>query len=110
MAIKNIIKKVKNKVIDVASDAMSYPARSKAKKEIAKSNAITNDIKLVNQAKGTQDGGDYRDPLFRARANVAVFKVEQEQKNKRIQIAKKVNRNPSNYETDYAKMRSSANR
>jgi ribonucleoside-diphosphate reductase alpha chain len=38
------------------------------------------DLKLVNQTKGTEDGGDYRDPLFRARANVAVFKVEQEQK------------------------------
>lgn len=110
MAIKNIINKAKNKIIDVASDAMSYPARSKAAKSIAKSNAITKDIKLVNQTKGTEDGGDYRDPLFRARANVAVFKVEQEQKNKRIQIAKKVKTNPSNYETDYAKMRSSANR
>lgn len=110
MAIKQTIKKVKDKIIDVASDAMSYPARSKANKSIAKSNAITNDIKLVREAKGTEDGGDYRDPLFRARANVAVFKVEQEQKAKKLQIAKKVKNNPSSYEADYAKMRSSASR
>lgn len=110
MAIKTIIKKAKNKIIDVASDAMSYPARSKATKSIAKSNAITNDLKLVREAKGTEDGGDYRDPLFRARANVAVFKVEQEEKAKKLKLAKKVKNNPKSYEADYAEMRSSANR
>jgi hypothetical protein len=70
-----------NKIKEVVSDALSAPARSKA------------DIKLVREAKGTQDNGDYKDPLFRARANVAQM----------------VAARPGPYGKDYAKMRSSAN-
>lgn len=119
MAIKKIIKKAKDKIIDVASDAMSFPARSKANKSIARDTAILDDIKLVQQAKGTEDGGDYRDPLFRARVNVSNYKydqekkmqkIEEEEKKKKIKTAKKVNNNPKDYESDYAKMRSSASR
>jgi hypothetical protein len=78
MAILDTIKKAKHKVIDVTSDAISFPARRKANKEIAKSTQNVNDIKMVRKAKGVQDGGDYRDPLFRARANVSNMSFEQE--------------------------------
>jgi hypothetical protein len=82
-----------NKIKEVVSDALSAPARSKAKKAMTKASNDVADIKLVREAKGTQDNGDYKDPLFRARANVAQM----------------VAARPGPYGKDYAKMRSSAN-
>lgn len=71
---------MKAKVIDKVSDVLSYPARRKAQKSMIKSGNIINDMKLVNEAKGTQDKGDYTDPLFRARANVSGYKVDSQMK------------------------------
>lgn len=108
MAIINeTVKKIKNKVVDTTSDVLADVVfgGAKAKREMKKSNDILPDLKLVNQAKGTQDGGDYSDPLFRARARVSNFKVDQEFKNKKLKTAKDVMNKPSDYQTDYAKMR-----
>ena len=75
------IKKAKNKVIDVASDAMSFPARNKARKSIAKTNAYLEDKKLTREMKGVDSSDmDWRDPLFRARANVSNYETEYAQR------------------------------
>lgn len=105
MAIKDIIKKVGAKVVDVASDVMSAPARISANNSIANSNRIFNDAKTVRDFKGKPDSGDYTDPLFRARVNNMNDKFDAEQKAKKLETAKKVMSKPSNYQTDYAKMR-----
>ena len=101
----NIIQNIKNKVIDVASDVMSAPARMKANASIANSTRVFNDAKTVNQNKGKPDSGDYTDPLFRARVNNIQDKLDAEKQAKKLDVAKKVMSKPSNYATDYAKMR-----
>lgn len=63
-------KKAFNKAVDVTSNILSAPARMKADASIRKSNQLLEDVQTVRKAKGVQDKGDYRDPLFRARANV----------------------------------------
>lgn len=100
-----IIQKIKNKVIDVASDIMSAPARISAANKTAKADRIFQDAKTVRDNKGKPDSGDYTDPLFRARVNNNNDKFDAEQKAKKLNTAKKVMAKPSNYETDYAKMR-----
>lgn len=105
MAIKQTINKAKEKVIDVASDIISAPARFKASKSIAKSTRIFNDAKMVKDYKGKPDAGDYTDPLFRARINNLHDKADMKEKALKLETAKKVKNKPSNYETDYAKMR-----
>ena len=73
-----MLKAIKNKVIDKVSDVLSYPARRKAQKAILKSDAILKDIKTVRNSKGYDTSEkDWRDPIFRARANVSNFKTEQ---------------------------------
>jgi len=79
---KSIVSKIKNKVVDVTSDILSAPARYKANKSIAESNRVADAIKMTREAKGAQDGGDYRDPLFRARATAAAAKVSMKPKKK----------------------------
>lgn len=69
---------VKNKVIDKVSDVLSVVPRMKAKNAIAKADGLVADIKLVREAKGTEDAGDQSDPLFRARANVSNYKSDLE--------------------------------
>lgn len=68
---------LKSKIVDVASDIMSYPARRKAQKQVLQSNNDLADVKMLRQAR--QNGitendiaanRDWHDPLFRARANV----------------------------------------
>lgn len=105
MAIKDTIKKIGAKVIDVASDVMSAPARISAANSIAKSTRVFNDAKTVNDFKGKPDSGDYTDPLFRARVNNINDKFDAEQKARKLLTAKKVDAKPADYQTDYAKMR-----
>lgn len=77
MALKNLITKTKKKVIDVASDAMSFPARNKAKKVIAKNNAYLADKKLLKEVGNSEPyPNDYTHPVFRARANVSAYEAE----------------------------------
>lgn len=92
MAILDTIKKAKAKVIDVTSDILSAPARAKAANQMKKADADVQDIKFVREAKGVQDGGDYRDPLFRARANVSNLKTTYEQ-----DYAKKMSKKPNRF-------------
>jgi hypothetical protein len=105
-----IFKKAKDKVIDVASDIMSAPARFSAAKKTAKADRIFNDAKMVKDFKGAPDAGDASDPLFRARINnmhdVADAKRETQEKSIKLTIAKKVMAKPSDYGSDYAEMRS----
>jgi len=117
MAIKDTIKKVAAKVVDVTSDAISAPARMKANSQIKESTRQFNDAKMVNDYKGKPDEGNYTDPLFRARVNVQNDRFDREQKaakemKKNAQsVAKKVNAKPSsNFGADYAAMRSSGNK
>lgn len=105
MAIKQIVKKVGEKVVDVASDVLSAPARIKANAQIKQSDRVYKDAKMVNDFKGKPDSGDYTDPLFRARINNLHDKADAQEKAAKLEVAKKVNAKPSNYETDYAKMR-----
>jgi len=79
-----VVKKIKNKIIDVASDIMSAPARMKAKKAMIKADQDVADIKMVREMKGVDSSDmDWRDPLFRARANVSGLKYEAEYARKR---------------------------
>lgn len=79
-----IVKKIKNKIIDVASDIMSAPARMKAKKAMIKADQDVADIKMVREMQGVDSSDmDWRDPLFRARANVSGLKYEAEYARKR---------------------------
>lgn len=72
---------MKEKIIDKVSDILSYPARRQAQKSIAKSNAELADSKLVRETKDVDIGdADYKNPVFRARANVAVKKMEQQRR------------------------------
>ena len=72
--------KIKEKVIGATSDLLSYPARRKAQKAMIKSDQIAKDVKTLQDYKGydTSDK-DYRDPVFRAKANISNFKTEQMQ-------------------------------
>lgn len=83
MAIKDIIKKAKNKVVDVASDIMSAPARIKSQMSVDKANSQIADLKMVRDMKHMEDSGNWKDPLFRARANVSNMKFEREYAAKR---------------------------
>lgn len=78
MAIKDTIKKIGSKVVDVASDVIAdnFMGARANRAKAAKSNALASDMQMVKKAKGAQDGGDYRDPLFRARANVSNYETE----------------------------------
>ncbi len=72
----SIIKKIINKT----SDILSAPARAKAQLVKEKADQVVRDIKTVRAAKNIDlSDKNYKDPIFRARANV------------------------SNYENDYAK-------
>jgi hypothetical protein len=74
-----IIQKAKKKIIDVASDMMSAPARIKAEAAKKKADQDVADIKLVRETKNVDTSDkDYRDPVFRARANVSNMKFERE--------------------------------
>lgn len=76
--------KIIKKVIDVASDIMSAPARMKAKKAMIKADQDVADIKMVREMKSVDSSNmDWRDPLFRARANVSGLKYEAEYARKR---------------------------
>jgi hypothetical protein len=76
--------KIMKKVIDVASDIMSAPARMKAKKAMIKADQDVADIKMVREMQGVDSSDmDWRDPLFRARANVSGLKYEAEYARKR---------------------------
>ena len=100
-----ILKKIKDKAIDIASDVMSAPARIKAANSIKKSDRVYKDAKMVNDYKGKPDEGNYTDPLFRARTNNLHDKAEAKEREKKLLMAKSVANNPSDYESDYAKMR-----
>jgi len=69
--VKKIAKKVKDKVIDTTSDLLSAPSRYKSNKKMAESNRVYDAIKLTKNSEGKPDGGDYKDPLFRARATAS---------------------------------------
>jgi hypothetical protein len=76
--------KIIKKIIDVASDIMSAPARMKAKKAMIKADQDVADIKMVREMKSVDSSDmDWRDPLFRARANVSGLKYEAEYARKR---------------------------
>lgn len=76
--------KIIKKVVDVASDIMSAPARMKAKKAMIKADQDVADIKMVREMKSVDSSDmDWRDPLFRARANVSGLKYEAEYARKR---------------------------
>lgn len=75
---------IKQAVVGVASDALSYPARASAQASIDKSNQLVKDIKLVRKTKGkVMNGADYTDPVFRARANVADAQAVRDQAQKK---------------------------
>lgn len=79
MAIKDTVKKVINKITDTTSDVLSVPARAKADAANKKADADVADIKLVRKTKGVDtSGSDYKDPIFRARANVSNMKFDRE--------------------------------
>jgi hypothetical protein len=79
-----IIRKAKNKIIDITSDIMSAPARIKAKKSMLKADQDIADLKMVREMRGVDSSDmDWRDPLFRARANVSGLKYEAEYARKR---------------------------
>lgn len=84
MAIKNIIKKVKNKVLDKTSDIVADTVfgGAKAKREMKKIDDYIRDKKLVRETKGLEPypNNDYSNPVFRARANVSNFETEYAQK------------------------------
>lgn len=61
------IKRVKDKVIDKTSDALSLPKRSKHKAEDMASQRRYETFKAVNDMKGVKDRGNASDPLFRGR-------------------------------------------
>lgn len=74
----SLANRIKNKVTDITSDVMSYPARRSAQVAQAKANKDVSDIKMVRKAKGSEPiPNDYRSPLFRARANVSNLKSQQ---------------------------------
>ena len=64
------------KVIEGVSDAMSIIPRMKAARAMKQADQDVADIKMVREMKGLEDKGDYRDPLFRARANVAAMEAK----------------------------------
>ena len=68
---------------------MSAPARMKAKKAMIKADQDVADIKMVREMKNVDSSDmDWRDPLFRARANVSGLKFEAEYANKRANAKK----------------------
>jgi hypothetical protein len=72
---------MKNKLIEKVGDVLSYQARRMAQKSILKSNADIEDVRRVAQSRDVDTSDkDYRDPLFRARANVARMKVDQQKR------------------------------
>jgi len=100
MAIIDKLKKAKNKVIDVASDIMSAPARMKANTQMKKNAQNDADLKLVKETKGvSMKGQDYHNPIFRARANVAVLKYDAELERKKMANKPQT----KDYQTEYAK-------
>jgi len=72
--VKKVMRPVGDKVIDKTSTfiANNFMGVNKAKKSIADSKQLVSDLKLVKKTKGydTSDK-DWRDPVFRARVNVA---------------------------------------
>ncbi len=107
MAIKQTIIKAKNKVTGAASTVIANTVfgGNKAKKEIKNANRVVADAKTVRAYKGKPDEGNYTDPLFRARVNNTQDKLDAVEKAKKLNTAKKVMAKPSDYATDYAKMR-----
>lgn len=64
---------------------MAMPSEMMAKK---KADAMANELadrRLVQQMQGQSDNGNYTDPLFRARANVAGYDYQAEYARKRSQ-------------------------
>jgi hypothetical protein len=79
------MKNLKKKIIDVTSDILSAYPRYKANKSIKKSNQMVEDIKLNRETKHYDlSDKDWKDPIFRARANVNGYKYDQEQKIKKL--------------------------
>lgn len=90
MSLLNKIKKVKNVVVDKVSDLMAFPAIMRANSITAKTERDLADLRLVREMKGVDSSNmDWRDPLFRARANVAILKFENEYAQKRAEANKK---------------------
>jgi len=82
MAIKKLIKRYKNKVIDVTSDVMSAPSRYFSNKKMSNANM---EAKILRNAKQIPDaavvGKDYRDEGFRTR--VMAENIKDKYRNKR---------------------------
>lgn len=77
--VKKGLVRAKDAVIDKVSDAISFPARRNAQKSMLKADQDLADVKMVRATRGTQPvPNDYRSPLFRARANVAVLKAQKD--------------------------------
>lgn len=81
MTLLNKLKEIKKKFDDKGGDILSYPARRAAQKSIAKSNAQMADMKLEKETRGVEiEPANYTNPVFRARANVAQMKAEQQRR------------------------------
>lgn len=75
----SIFKKAKDKVIDVASDVIAdnFMGARKNRQKANRMNQMADDMKLVRETKDVSLAGkDYRDPIFRARANVSAYEAE----------------------------------
>lgn len=63
MALKELKKKVANKIGDV----LSFPARSYYEAKGKKADNISKIVREVREMRGVPDKGDHTDPLFRKR-------------------------------------------
>lgn len=86
MAIKKIIKKVKNKVIDVASDVMAAPAMIKAHNKMKQADK---DVATLKLARGYDNSQSDNAVMARTAANFVRDRIKKE-----------------NYEQEYARRRS----
>jgi len=72
------------KTQDTTSSILSAPARYKANKQIKASDSLLRDIKLERKTRGVDIGdANWKDPIFRARANVSNYKSDLDNKKKR---------------------------
>lgn len=73
---KKAIKKVGAKITDVASDMMSAPRRMMEENKQMDADMKRKALLTARNMKGAMDEGDYKDPLFRARATAAAVKAK----------------------------------
>ncbi len=82
------IKTIKNKITNIAGE-IGATLRGKGISTMKGIQADRNraDVLLVRKSKGKPDEGNWKDPLFRARANVSNLKTEASMRAKKLQTS-----------------------